>query len=346
LPKNIGETTRLYRLAAEQDRDPLERQSASDSLTRLTASHAATSASALSLPLVGFLSLGNGSPTSPAFHRGLAEAGFFEGKNVRFEFRASPFIEQFQALAAELINSRPSVIVASNSPIAVVAAKAATSIVPIVFTTNVDPVAYGFVENLNRPGGNVTGISLLSDELIGKRLSLLLEVAPDARKIAYLSWGAGSPIYNDLRARTINAGQALGREIIVLDVRNIRDLQTAFTALVEQGAGAVIVGSFSSLLPMRDRIIALAQQYKVPVMYPSVIYTRAGGLMSYTADPSEADRLLGYEYVGRLLKGMKPSDLPVQQPTKFELVLNLKAAKDIGVDIPVTLHAIADEIVD
>jgi len=346
LPKDIGEATRLYKLAAEQDRDPDAKLWASDVLTRLTASTSAPSPSVPALPMVAFLSLGNRVPTSPAFHRGLAEAGFFEGKNVRFEFRASPSNEQLPALAAELINSRPSVIVATNSPIAVDAARAATSTVPIVFATNVDPVAYGFVENLHRPGGNVTGINLLSDELIGKRLSLLLEMAPDARKIAYLSGGAGAPIYNDLRARTVDAGRALGREIIVLNVRNTRDLQTAFTALVERGAGAVIVGGFTSFVPMRDRIIALAQHYKVPAMYPSENYTRAGGLMSYTADPSEADRLLGYQYVGRLLKGIKPSDLPVQQPTKFKLVLNVKAAEDIGVDIPVTLQAIADEVVD
>jgi putative ABC transport system substrate-binding protein len=248
--------------------------------------------------------------------------------------------------AAELIKKRPSVIVVTNSPIAVVAAREATSTVPIVFITNVDPIAYGLVESLHRPGSNVTGISLLSDKLISKRLDLLLEVVPDAKKIAYLSAPAGAPIYNNLRAQTVDAARAFGLEIIVLEVGNARDLETAFAALAEQGAGAVIIGGFASFIPIRDRIIALAQQYKVPAIYPSTIYTRSGGLMSYTADPSEADRLLGYEYVGRLLKGIKPSDLPVQQPTKFKLVLNLKAAKDIGVDIPVTLHAIADEVVE
>jgi TPR repeat protein/ABC-type uncharacterized transport system substrate-binding protein len=345
LPKNIGEAIRLYKLAAGQDRDPDAKLWATDVLARLSASTAAPSSSVPSLPLVAFLSLGNDVRTSPAFHRGLAEAGFFEGKNVRIEFRASPSNEQLPALAAALMNSRPSVIVATNSPITVLAARAATSTVPIVFASSVDPVAYGFVESLHRPGGNVTGISLLSDELIGKRLSLLLEMAPDARKIAYLSGGAGAPIYNDLRARTVAAGRALGREVIVLDVRNSRDLQMAFTTLVEQGAGAVIVGAFTSLLPMRDRIIALAQQYKVPTMYPGPIYTRAGGLMSYTADLSETDRLLGSQYVGRLLKGIKPSDLPVQQPTKFELVINLKTAKALGLTIPETLLATADEVI-
>jgi TPR repeat protein/ABC-type uncharacterized transport system substrate-binding protein len=346
LPKDIGEATRLYKLAVEQDRDPDAKQWASDALTRLAVSPAATSPSKLSLPLVGFLALGNGFPTSPAFHQGLAEAGFVEGKNVRFEFRASPSNEQLPALAAELINSGPSAIVATNSPVAVVAARAATTTVPIVFATNVDPVAYGFVENLNRPGGNLTGVSLLSSELIGKRLSLLTEAAPDARTIAYLTMGPNSPIYKDLRDRTVAAGRALGREIIVLEAYTTRELEPAFATLAKKGAGALLVGSFSNFIPMREKIVALAQQYKLPAMYPSAIYTHAGGLMSYAADASEADRLLGSQYVGRLLKGLKPSDLPVQQPTNFKLTLNLNAAKAIGVDIPVTLHVIADEVVD
>jgi putative ABC transport system substrate-binding protein len=344
--KDLGEAIRLYKRAAGQDRDPDAKLWANDVLARITASTASPSPPVSSLPLVAFLTLGNALPTSPAFHRGLADAGFIEGKNVRFESLASPSNDQLPALATELMNSKPSVIVAMNSPIAVLAAKAATSKIPIVFASSVDPVAYGFVESLHRPGGNVTGIGLLSDELIGKRLSLLLEVVPDARKIAYLSGGPASPIYKDLRDRTVDAGRALGREIIVLDVRNARELEAAFIDLSKQGARAVIVGNYTSLIPMRDKIIALARQYKVPAMYPFAGFTRAGGLMSYTADPSETDRLLGYEYVGRLLKGMRPSDLPVQQPTKFRLILSLKAAKDIGIEIPVTLQAIADEVVD
>jgi TPR repeat protein/ABC-type uncharacterized transport system substrate-binding protein len=344
LPKDIGEAIRLYKLAAAQDRDQDAKLWASDVLARLTASTAAPSSSISSLPLVAFLSLGNGAPTSPAFHRGLAEAGFIEGKNVRFELRASPSNDQLATLAAELINSRPSVIVATNSPIAVLAARAATSTVPIVFASSVDPVAYGFVKSLSRPGGNLTGVSLLSSELISKRLGLLLEAAPDAT-IAYLTMGPGSPIYKDLRDRTVAAGRALGREIIVLEANSTRDLQPAFATLAEKGAGALMLGSFTNFIPMREKIVALAQQYKVPAMYPSAIYTRAGGLMSYTADSAETDRLLGYQYVGRLLKGMKASDLPVQQPTKFELSINLKTAKALGLTIPETLLATADEVI-
>jgi TPR repeat protein/ABC-type uncharacterized transport system substrate-binding protein len=344
LPKDISEAIRLYKLAAGQDRDPDAKLWANDVLARLTASTAAPSPSISSLPLVAFLSLGKGAPTSPAFHRGLAEAGFIEGKNVRFELRASPSNDQLPKLAAELINSRPSVIVATNSPIAVLAARAATSTVPIVFASSVDPVAYGFVESLSRPGGNLTGVSLLSSELISKRLGLLLEAAPDAT-IAYLTIGPNSPIYKDLRDRTLAAGRALGREIIVLEAYSTRDLQPAFATLTEKGAGALLVGSFTNFVPMREKIVELAQQYKVPVMYPSAIYTRAGGLMSYTADSAETDRLLGSQYVGRLLKGMKVSDLPVQQPTKFELSINLKTAKALGLTIPETLLAIADEVI-
>ena len=342
LPKNISEAVRLYKLAATQDRDQDAKLWASDALARLNASIAAPLPSAPSLPLVAFLSLGNSAPTSPAFRRGLAEAGFIEGKNVRFELRVSPTNDQLPALAAELINSRPTVIVATNSPIAVLAARAAT--VPIVFASSVDPVAYGFVTSLNRPGGNLTGVSLLSSELISKRLSLLLEAAPHA-KVAYLTMGPGSPIYKDLRDRTVAAAQALGREIIVLEAYSTRDLQPAFTTLAENGAGALMVGSFINFVPMREKIIALAEQYKIPVMYPSAIYTRAGGLMSYTADSAETDRLLGNQYVGRLLKGMKATDLPVQQPTKFELSINLKTAKALGLTIPETLLATADEVI-
>jgi putative ABC transport system substrate-binding protein len=243
------------------------------------------------------------------------------------------------------MNSRPSVIVATNSPIAVLAARAATSTVPIVFASSVDPVAYGFVESLNRPGSNLTGVSLLSSELIGKRLSLLLEAAPDARTIAYITAGPGSPIYKDLRDRTVAAGRALGREIIVLEASNTRQLEPAFATLAEKGAGALVLGSFTNFIPMREKIVALAQQYRVPVMYPSAIYTRAGGLMSYEADASEADRLLGSQYVGRLLKGMKPADLPVQQPSKFALVVNLKTAKALGLTMPEALLATADELI-
>jgi putative ABC transport system substrate-binding protein len=297
------------------------------------------------MPLVGFLSLGN-PPNSLAFRQGLAEAGFVEGKNVRFEFRSASNNGRLPAAAVELINDRPAVIVATGSPVAVLAAKAATSTVPIVFATNLDPLKYGFVTSLSRPGGNMTGISLLSSELVGKRLNLLLELAPQATKFAYLSGPAGAPIFEDLRSRTVAAGRALGREIVVLEIRRDLDLEPAFATLVEQGAGALIVGDFTSLGSVSDRIIALAARHKVPTMYPSRFYAAAGGLMSYSADLVDINRQLGAQYVGRILKGAKPSDLPVQQPTKFKLVINLNTAKVIGLEVPPQLLAISDEVIE
>jgi putative ABC transport system substrate-binding protein len=298
------------------------------------------------LPVVGFLALGNSFPTSPAFRRGLAEAGFFPDKNVRFEFRASPSNQRLAEAAIDLVKLRPAVIVATNSPITVVAARAASATIPVVFATIVDPVAYGFVASLNRPGGATTGISLLSTELIGKQLNLLLEVAPQAKKVAYLSGPRGAPIFEDLRSRTVAAGQALRREVIVLQIGSARDLEPAFVTLVDQGAGALIVGAFTSFFPLRDTIAALAQNHKIPAIYPSRFFLRGGGLMSYAADVEETDRLLGYQFVGRILKGTSPADLPVQQPTKFKLVLNLAAAKASGIDIPATLLTIADEVIE
>jgi len=297
------------------------------------------------MPLVGFLYLGNRFGNLPAFRQGLAEAGFVEGKNVKFEFRGSANNGDLPALAVELVDKRPAVIVATTSLPAVLAARAATSIVPIVFATSLDPLKYGFVTSLNRPLGNMTGISFLSSELVGKRLNLLLELAPQAKKFAYLSATAAAPIFEDLRSRTVAAGQALGREIVVLEIQSDLDLEPAFATLVEQGAGAVMVGDFAILAGVSDHIIALAARHNVPTIYPARFYSAAGGLISYSADLADAHRQLGAQYVGRILKGAKPSDLPVQQPTKFELVINLKTAKALGLTIPETLLATADEVI-
>ena len=297
------------------------------------------------MPLVGFLYLGNRFGNLPAFRQGLAEAGFVEGKNVKFEFRGSANNGDLPALAVELVDKRPAVIVATTSLPAVLAARAATSIVPIVFATSLDPLKYGFVTSLNRPLGNMTGISFLSSELVGKRLNLLLELAPQAKKFAYLSATAAAPIFEDLRSRTVAAGQALGREIVVLEIQSDLDLEPAFATLVEQGAGAVMVGDFAILAGVSDHIIALAARHNVPTIYPARFYSAAGGLISYSADLADAHRQLGAQYVGRILKGAKPADLPVLQPTKFEFVINLKTAKALGLTIPETLLATADEVI-
>ena len=293
-----------------------------------------------------FLYLGNRFANLPAFRQGLAEAGFVEGKNVKFEFRGSANNGDLPALAVELVDKRPAVIVATTSLPAVLAARAATSIVPIVFATSLDPLKYGFVTSLNRPLGNMTGISFLSSELVGKRLNLLLELAPQAKKFAYLSATAAAPIFEDLRSRTVAAGQALGREIVVLEIQSDLDLEPAFATLVEQGAGAVMVGDFAILAGVSDHIIALAARHNVPTIYPARFYSAAGGLISYSADLADAHRQLGAQYVGRILKGAKPSDLPVQQPTKFKLVINLKTAETLGLTVPLTILATADQVIE
>jgi putative ABC transport system substrate-binding protein len=307
-----------------------------------------------SMPLVGFLylgnsfgvSLGNSARNLLEFRQGLAEAGFVEGKNVRFEFHGATNNAALPALAVELVGKRPAVIVATGSPPAILAARAATSTVPIVFATTLDPLKYGFVTSLNRPLGNMTGISLLGSELVGKRLELLVELAPQAKKVAYLSGPPTSAIFGDLRSRTVAAGQTLGREILVLEIRNKLDLEPAFATLVEQGAEAISVGTFTVLANISDQIIGLAASHRIPTIYPARFYAVAGGLISYSVDFEDAIRQLGAQFVGRILKGAKPSDLPVQQPTKFELVINLKTAKTLGLAIPETVLAIADRVIE
>jgi putative tryptophan/tyrosine transport system substrate-binding protein len=310
---------------------------------------AAVLAQQAGVPAIGYLSLGSPEAFSrglTAFRRGLAEAGYIDGQNVKIEFRWANNNAQLPGLAEDLVRRRPTVIVANGSPAAVLATMAATSTVPIVFLTSVDPVKYGFVVSLNRPGGNVTGMSFLSSELDGKRLSLLLELAPQTTKVAYLSGSATSPIFEDLRGKTVTAAQALKREIVVLEVGPRHGFEAAFAALPEQQAIALIVGNFTNFLDPRNRqtIIELAARHKIPAMYPDRRYPSFGGLMSYATGGNDFHRL-GLHYVGQILKGTKPADLPVEQPTKFEFVINLKTAKALGLEVPPTLLALADEVI-
>jgi putative tryptophan/tyrosine transport system substrate-binding protein len=304
------------------------------------------------LPVIGFLDSGSPDPNSnvvTSFRRGLAESGFVEGRNAEIEFRwANNHLDALPRLAADLVARRAAVIVATGSPMSVHAARTATSTIPIVFAMDVDPVKYGLVASLNRPDGTMTGISFLTSQLAGKQLNLLLELIPQATTVAYLSGPSGAPIFEDLRGKMLSAAQALGRQIVVLEARGDLDLDVVFATLVERHAGALIVGTFTSFEEpsSRQKIIELAARHKVPTMYPSPIYPLAGGLMSYSADIVRVYRQLGVDYVGRILKGTKPADLPVQQPTKFELVLNLKTAKSLGLTIPETLLATADKVID
>ena len=302
-------------------------------------------------PVIGFLGLGAPSPNSGfgvAFREGLAEAGYVVGQNVAIEFRwADHRASLLPQLAADLVDRKVAVIVTTGSPYAAVAAKAATPTIPIVFVLGDDPVQYGLVASLNRPGGTVTGMTFRSGELAAKRLNLLLELVPQATTIAYLSGPSNSAIFEDRKREILAAGRALGRRIVLLEVRNF-DFEGAFTSLVEERADALVVGGFTFFQSPRnrDKILELAARHRIAAMYPSRQFVDHGGLMSYDSDTIGVIRRLGGHYVGQILKGAQPADLPVQGPSKFELVINLKAAKALSVAIPRTLLAAATELVD
>jgi putative ABC transport system substrate-binding protein len=302
------------------------------------------------MPVIGFLGLGSPSPNSPrsiAFHQGLAEAGYVPGKNVAIEYSwANNQTSLLPRLAAELVARQVDVIVTTGSRFAALAAKAATSTIPIVFVIAEDPVKYGLVASFSRPGGNVTGVTAITTELAAKRLDLLRQLVPQATTIGYLSGPSGSLVFEDMRSDMLAAGRALGREIIVLEVRSL-EFDHAFVTLVEEGAGALIVGNYLIFTDTSngDKILELAARHKIPAIYPRREHAVNGGLMSYDSDPMAVARLFG-SYAGLILKGAKPADLPVQRPTKFEFVINLKTAKALDLSIPRALLAGATELID
>jgi putative ABC transport system substrate-binding protein len=306
-----------------------------------------------SVPVIGVLGVGLPEPNPPfvvAFQRGLAESGYVPDQNVTIEYRWTIYVRDLPHLAAELVSRKVDVIVTTGSPYSAVAAKAATSTIPIVFELAFDPVKYGLVTSLNRPGGpggNVTGMTFLSSELPGKRLSLLLDLIPPATRIAYLSLPI-APISEDLKSEILSAARSLGREIIPLEFpgsAESRYFETAFKALVEQRAGALLVGNFSSFLTNRHQIVELAARHKIPAMYPDRLYVADGGLMSYAAR-GHGPRELALIYVAQILKGAKPTELPIRRPTEFDLTINLKTAKTLGLTIPRRLLAAATELIE
>jgi putative ABC transport system substrate-binding protein len=258
-----------------------------------------TRAQQAAVPVVGFLGFtGPNSPALNAFRRGLAEAGYVEGQNVMIEYRAIIFNNPaaFQGLVADLVRRQPAVIVSTGGLFPLRAARSATSTIPIVFVSGADPVTYGFVASLNRPGGTVTGISLLTSGLEGKKLNLLLELIPQATTVAFLSGPSNSsPVFEDDNRNMLAAGDALGREIVVLEVRSEFDFEAAFATFVERRAGALVVGdSLLFFTPRnRDKIVGLAAAHKIPTIYPNRGYAFAGGLMSYGADGVSVYRQLG-----------------------------------------------------
>jgi putative ABC transport system substrate-binding protein len=300
------------------------------------------------VPVIGFLN-----PTSPdglairlrGFRQGLKDTGYVEGENVTIEYRwAEGQIERLPALAADLVRRQVNVIVAVGGDTPALAAKAATTTIPIVFTNGSDPVKSGLVTSLNRPGGNVTGISLLAGTVNTKRLELIHELVPQAASVAVLN----NPLVTESEARLRDleeAARTLGLRLLFQTVRSERELDAAFATIADHKAGALFVDGNPSFVSRRDQLIGLAARQALPTMYSEREFAAAGGLMSYSTDFAEAYRQAGI-YAGRILKGEKPADLPVVQSTKFELVINLKTAKALGLEVPPGVSAQADEIIE
>jgi putative ABC transport system substrate-binding protein len=298
------------------------------------------------LPVVGFFRNSSASDSTQlvaAFQEGLKEKGFVAGQNVAIEFRyAEGRAERYAEIAAEFVRLRVDVIVTAG--IVVPSVKQATTTIPIVFGYGGDPVRDGLVDSLNRPGGNVTGVIFIAGALGAKRLELLRQMVPKATIIAVLV-NPNTPETEAERRDVRAAAQALGQQLIVVDASTDRDIETAFATFVQRGVGALLVGSGGFLTSKRERIVALADRHRLPASYPLRQFVSMGGLMSYGASISDAYRQVGI-YAGRILKGEKPADLPVMQATKFDLVINLKTARALGLSIPPGVLAIADEVIE
>ena len=298
------------------------------------------------MPVIGFLrstSLTDATHLMTAFGQGLREGGFIAGQNVEIEYRsAEDRADRLPVLVADLVRRQVALIV-GNTPSALVA-KGVTAKVPIVFVTGSDPVVDGLVASLSRPGGNTTGVSFLSGALGTKRLELLRQLVPNATTIAVLV-DPYTPEAERERRDVQTAAHAIGQQLMVVEVGSDRDIETAFATFAQRGAGALLAGTGAFLNSRREGVVALAARHALPACYALREFATAGGLMSYGTSITDAYRLAGI-YVGRILKGEKPAELPVQQSTKFELVINLRTAKSFGLDVPDRLLALADEVIE
>jgi putative tryptophan/tyrosine transport system substrate-binding protein len=299
------------------------------------------------IPAVGFLN--PGSPARfvdlvAAFQKGLKEAGYVESEKVTIEYRwAEGYFDRLPMMAADLVNRQVAVIAAVGGDPAALAAKAATATIPIVFNTGTDPVKLGLVGNLNRPGGNVTGVSILSSMLLPKQLELLCELVPSDTTISFLV-NPNNPATEERVKEMQEAVRAVGRRLQVVTAGAEAELGLAF-ATVERHASALIVPADPFFTSHRDQLVSLAGRHALPASYPFREYAVAGGLMSYGTSLSDVYRLVGI-YIGRILKGEKPGDLPVMQSTKVEFVINLMTAKTLGLTFPITLLGRADEVIE
>jgi ABC-type uncharacterized transport system substrate-binding protein len=281
-----------------------------------------------------------------AFRKGLAEAGYTEGKNVAIEFRwAHGENSRLGEMAADLVQRQVAVIVTPIGTVTALAAKTATTTIPIVFSAGTDPVKAGIVTSLRRPGGNVTGVNYMAAELSGKRLSLLHELAPSAARIALLVNPANPVPTQSIIKDTEEAAGAIGRHIDVFKAETSREIETAFAALVQNRADALVVGAEPFFIDRRVQIVTLATRHLLPTVYFLREFAEIGGVMSYGASDFARYREVGI-YTGRILKGEKPAEMPVVQPTQFELVINLSTARAIGITVPPSLLAQANEVIE
>ena len=300
------------------------------------------------LPVIGFLNSASATPFErfvESFRRSLTETGFVEGQNVTIEFRwAEGQYDRLPALAADLVRRRVDVIVATGGPASGQAAKAATTTIPIVFISGADPVKEGLVASLNRPGGNATGVNPLLAAMEGKRLGLLRELVPNAALIAVLL-NPRLPSFDGQLNDVQVAARSVGQRLHIMRASNEDEIDAAFATAAQMRTGALLVGADPFIFSRRERLVGLASRYAIPAIYEVREYVTAGGLMSYGISLADAYRLVGI-YVGRILKGDKPADLPVQQSTRFEFVINLKTAKALGIEVPPGLSARADEVIE
>ena len=305
----------------------------------------ASNAQQPSMPVVGFVHSQLADTYGDrlrAFRQGLADTGYVEGRNVVVEFHsAEGQPDRLRALMADLICRSVAVIVGNT--VAAIAAKTATTAIPVVFYTGGDPVEVGLVASLNRPGGNITGVSFFGNVLGAKRLELLRKLVPQATTIAMLV--NPNPDAEPERREVEATARAIGQQVIILDASSDRDIETAFATFAQRGVGALLVGTGAFMINHRELLVALAARHALPASYALRESVEAGGLMSYAPSFADALRQVG-AYTGRILNGEKPADLPVMRPTKFEFVINLKTAKALGLEVPPTLLAIADEVIE
>jgi putative tryptophan/tyrosine transport system substrate-binding protein len=301
------------------------------------------------MPVVGFLSIrspGTDAQFLVSFRQGLSDSGFVEGQNIAVEYRyAEGQMDQLPSLVADLVRRQVAIIVTTGGVQGALTAKAATTTIPIVFSTGGDPIREGLVHSLNRPGGNLTGVTTSFSEAASKRLGLLREIAPKSAVIGVLV-NPNDPVAANNEADNMRAAaRSVGQRIEILHVCTERDIDAVFATLIDMQVGALVVAAGALFATQAHQLIALATRYAIPTLYWRREFAEAGGLMSYGSSLADAFRVVGV-YAGRILKGEKPGDLPVQQPTKFELVVNVKSAKAIGLTIPESFLARADEVIE